>query len=293
MTKKSQKPEVDHNLQECNKQWWDQNPMSYDWHKTITLSEGTSEFFDQIDSRFFNSSPYFKGERLFERLIPFGRLRGKRVLEIGCGLGAHAQLISRAECSFTAIDLSPRAVELTKRRLSLKGIIPDVRTMDAEEMEFENEEFDFVWTWGVIHHSANPERIMREVHRVLKPSGEFRLMVYHRRSLVTCIAIIRGMLSGKLFRYRSISGILNFYSDGYIARFYTKAELAKLLIACGFVTKAIHVLGQTSELIPIRSKGVSGRVKSAILSRFPDSVAESVLSRCGSFLFGVAVKRPE
>jgi 2-polyprenyl-3-methyl-5-hydroxy-6-metoxy-1,4-benzoquinol methylase len=290
MISKPLKVNMDRDLQKHNKLWWEQNPMSYDWHRTISLLEGTPEFFATIDTRFFNASPFFRGKRPFARLIPFADIRGKRVLEIGCGLGAHAQLLAEAGCCLTAIDITPRAVELTRKRLALNGITADVRLMDAEHMEFEDGEFDFIWSWGVIHHSANPERIMQEVHRVLRPSGEFRLMVYHQSSLIAYITAIRGILSGRFFESITMSDVLSFYSDGYIARYYTRAELSSMLLRSGFSTIEISVLGQKSELIPLPGTGSSGRLKSTLLSIFPDIAAELILSTVGSFLFATAVK---
>jgi 2-polyprenyl-3-methyl-5-hydroxy-6-metoxy-1,4-benzoquinol methylase len=291
MLKKPLKLTRDADLQKYNRLWWDQNPMSYDWHKTISSAEGTHEFFAAIDNRFFNASSFYRGKRPFAGLIPFNDIKGKRVLEIGCGLGSHAQLLAEAGCSLVAIDVTPKAVELTRRRLELQGIMADVRLVDAEHMEFEDEEFDFVWSWGVIHHSANPERIMKEVHRVLRPFGEFRLMVYHRSSLQAYTTTIRGALSGKFFKGISTADILSYYSDGYIARFYTRPELSTVLLGCGFSTVTISVLGQKSELIPLPGKGVSGRLKSGLLSMFPDSVAEHILSKFGVFLFAIAMKQ--
>src|SRR5713101_1043490 len=179
--------EASQDLQTRNKLWWEKNPMGYDWHRTISSQEGTPAFFAEIDHRFFQSSPFYVGARPFERLIPFDRLRGKRVLEIGCGLGAHAQLLAEAGCNLTCIDLTEKAVALTRKRLSLRGLEGDVRLMNAEEITFPDNEFDFVWSWGVIHHSASTDTIIREAYRVLKPEGEFRLMVYHRRSLTASV----------------------------------------------------------------------------------------------------------
>ncbi len=284
--------EVDaQDLQAHSRIWWQTHPMSYDWHRSIGFPEGTPEFFNEIDRRFFGSSPCYRGKRPFERLIPFENLKGKRVLELGCGLGAHAQLLSEAGCNLTCIDLTSRAVELTRKRLFLRGWPANVQVMDGEQMAFPTAEFDFVWSWGVIHHSANMERVLREIHRVLKPSGEFRLMVYHRRSLYAGISILRGLLSGKFFKGMSVSEVLNSYSDGYVASFYTRAGLAQLLRSCGFTTRAIHALGQKSELIPLPGSGFSGRVKAAILQKIPDRLAEGILERVGNFLFAVAINK--
>jgi SAM-dependent methyltransferase len=277
-----------------SRRWWDANPMSYDWHKTIIPAEGTREFYEEIDRRFFSSSSFYRdplpSARPFQRWIPFDLLRGKRVLEIGCGLGSHAQLMSEAGCNLTCIDLTDRAVENTSRRLNLCGLPADVRRMDAEEMGFADDEFDFVWSWGVIHHSAHTERILEQVYRVLKPGGEFRFMVYHRPSLSGLYSLGRGFFAGKFFQGMSARQVLSFYTDGYLARFYTRRELRDLLLHCGFARIETRVLGQKTELLPLPGKGALGSLKRVLLRAIPDRVAEQVLSAAGYFLFAVAHK---
>jgi 2-polyprenyl-3-methyl-5-hydroxy-6-metoxy-1,4-benzoquinol methylase len=281
-----------------NRRWWDANPMSYDWHKTILAAEGTREFYKEIDRRFFSFSSFYRGAtpgdgplaRQFGRWIPFDTLAGKRVLEIGCGLGAHAQLLSEAACNLTCIDITDRAVDNTKRRLALWGLPADVRRMDAEEMEFHEGEFDFVWSWGVIHHSAHPERILQQVCHVLKPGGEFRFMVYHRPSLSGSYSLVRGFLTGKFSQGMSVRQVLSFYTDGYLARFYTRRELRELLLDYGFSRTETRILGQKSELLPLPGKGALGSLKRVLLRAIPDKLAEQALSVAGFFLFAVAYK---
>jgi 2-polyprenyl-3-methyl-5-hydroxy-6-metoxy-1,4-benzoquinol methylase len=289
-----------------SRRWWDANPMSYDWHKTIVPAEGTREFYEEIDRRFFSSSSFYRGPvppgrpftrasarplgRPFERWIPFDLLRGKRVLEVGCGLGSHAQLMSEAGCNLTCIDLTDRAVENTRRRLDLCGLPADVRRMDAEKMDFGDGEFDFVWSWGVIHHSEHTELILEQVYRVLKSGGEFRFMVYHRPSLSGLYSLGRGFFAGKFFQGMSVPQVLSFYTDGYLARFYTRRELRDLLLRCGFARIETRILGQKSELLPLPGKGALGSLKRVLLRAIPDRVAEQVLSAAGYFLFAIAHK---
>jgi 2-polyprenyl-3-methyl-5-hydroxy-6-metoxy-1,4-benzoquinol methylase len=277
-------------VQAESKGWWEANPMGYDWHKTLQAQEGTREFYQGIDRRFFASSSFYRGKRPFERWIPFDQIKGKRVLEIGCGLGAHAQLLSQAGCNLTCIDLTEKGVMSTRQRLELNGLHADIRQMDAERMDFPDNEFDFVWSWGVIHHSADTERIVRNVFRVLKPGGEFRLMVYHRRSLSGLYCIGRGLIAGKFFKGMSVQEVLSFYTDGYLARFYTRKELRELLKRGGFSSVETKVLGQKSELLPLPGKGVLGRVKHGLLRITPNFLAERALSVAGYFLFATARK---
>jgi 2-polyprenyl-3-methyl-5-hydroxy-6-metoxy-1,4-benzoquinol methylase len=288
----------DTQVQAENRRWWDANPMSYDWHKTIVAAEGTREFYQEIDRRFFSSSPFYRVSawsnrpfvRPFERWIPFDKLRGQRVLEIGCGLGSHSQLLSEAGCDLTSIDITDRAVDHTKRRLALCGLPADIRRVDAEEMNFRDQEFDFVWSWGVIHHSAHPERILQQAYRVLKPGGEVRLMVYHRHSLSGFYCLVRGFLAGKFFQGMSSRQVLSFYTDGYLARFYTRLELRELLLDSGFSRVETRILGQKSELLPLPGTGALGSLKRALLRIIPDRLAEQTLSVAGYFLFALAYK---
>jgi 2-polyprenyl-3-methyl-5-hydroxy-6-metoxy-1,4-benzoquinol methylase len=281
---------ADADLQNQSRLWWNQNPMDYDWRKTMSYPEGSRQFFDEIDRRLFASSPFYGGKSPFERLIPFDDLRGKRVLEIGCGMGSHAQLLADAEADLSAIDLTPRAVETTRKRLTVNGLQADLKVMDAERLEFGDAEFDFVWSWGVIHHSADTGRILDEVHRVLRPGGEFRFMVYHRRSISAWTSIMRGILSGKVLRGASLADVMSHYTDGYLARFYTRNELAAVLREHGFSGISIKVMGQTSDLIPIPGGGLSGRFKTFLVAKLPKKLSERLLSLVGSYAFAIARK---
>jgi 2-polyprenyl-3-methyl-5-hydroxy-6-metoxy-1,4-benzoquinol methylase len=276
--------------QEHNRSWWNTTPMSYDWHEKIKLPEGSREFFDEVDARFYSSSPFYRSAKPYGRLIPFEKLKGKRVLEIGCGLGLHSQLMAQAGARLTSIDLTLRAAGLTQRRLALKGLESDVRVMDAEQLDFEEGEFDFVWSWGVIHHSAHTERIVAEVFRVLKPSGEFRSMVYHKRSINALGHMTMGLLTGKFFKGMTAQDVFNLYSDGYSSRFYYISEFGKLLSRNGFAIKDTKIVGQKSELVPIPGVRVLRSMKYAIVPVIPDSLAEAILSVVGGFLFVTAEK---
>src|SRR5947209_296365 len=141
--------------QQQSRAWWQGNPMAYDWRQPLTAPEGTPEYFAEIDRRFFASSPFYEGTPPFRSLIPFARLVGKRVLGIGCGLSSHAHPLAESGCQLASGDLTPRSVELRRRRLEQRGLQADVREMDAETLQFDDDEFDFGWSWGVIHHSAN------------------------------------------------------------------------------------------------------------------------------------------
>ena len=107
------------------------------------------------------------------------------VLEVGVGMGAdHLEWARAKPRSLTGIDLTPRAVDWTARRLAANGFAPALMVGDAENLAFPDESFDLVYSWGVIHHSPDTQRCFDEIHRVLRPGGEARVMIYHSRSIV-------------------------------------------------------------------------------------------------------------
>ncbi|MEA2826043.1 MAG: hypothetical protein QOG43_482 [Actinomycetota bacterium] len=125
---------------------------------------------------------------------------GRRVLEIGVGMGADFLRWVRAGAKGTGVDLTEKAVALTRQRLVAEGLEAEVRVADAESLPFADGEFDIVYSWGVLHHTPNPARALAEAQRVLAPNGVLKVMLYNRRSWVAVAAWTRFcLLRGKPF----------------------------------------------------------------------------------------------
>ncbi len=152
------------------------------------------------------------------------------MLEIGCGMGGHAALLARAAGDMTAIDLTQRAVDATNRRFKLFGI-SNARAMqvDAERMPFEDNSFDFVWSWGVIHHSSNTDAIVAEIHRVLRPGGRAVIMIYNKNSTRYYVhGLYHGIFKLKFLKMPSLYAVNMSFTDGFIARHYTHRTARQL-----------------------------------------------------------------
>jgi SAM-dependent methyltransferase len=121
----------------------------------------------------------------------FGSAKGKKVLEIGVGLGADHQRFAEAGAELYGIDLTARAVEHSRQRLELFGLTSRLAVGDAEDLEFDDETFDWVYSWGVLHHSPDTPRSIQEVFRVLKRGGRAKIMIYHKRSIVGLMLWLR------------------------------------------------------------------------------------------------------
>jgi SAM-dependent methyltransferase len=128
----------------------------------------------------------------------FATGRGRDVLEVGVGMGAdHAEWVRNDPRSLTGVDLTPRAIAHTKTRLSILDRTSRLLVGDAENLPFPDESFDLVYSWGVLHHSPDTAKAIREVHRVLRPRGQARIMIYHSRSIVGALLWMRyGLLTG-------------------------------------------------------------------------------------------------
>jgi len=209
------------------------------------------------------------------------------VLEVGCGMGTHATMLSRAGANLTTIDLTERAVKVTKRRFELFGLSANIQQVDCEKLPFPNASFDTVWSWGVIHHSSQTEACLAEITRVLKPGGHIFLMVYYKPSLVYYLhcGLIRGVLGGQLLHH-SLGEIYRNASDGFYARVFTKKEL-RALFEPNYQEVALSILGLKAELVPIPRC----RIKEMIEEIIPDFLASTILNRCGSMIVIEAVKK--
>jgi 2-polyprenyl-3-methyl-5-hydroxy-6-metoxy-1,4-benzoquinol methylase len=118
-----------------SQQWWTDHTVSYDWKSPIPGERFSAPWFDELDRRFIFAHRLFAYDtRPFGRIIPFERIAGQRVLEIGCGMGLHTKCLAKAGAQLTSIDISETSIEATRRRLQLKGLTAETRRMDAQAL---------------------------------------------------------------------------------------------------------------------------------------------------------------
>jgi ubiquinone/menaquinone biosynthesis C-methylase UbiE len=264
--------------------------MTYDWARTLRLEVGSPEFFRAVDDRFFRSSATFGHPRYpeqvpFSEVLDYAALHGRAVLEIGCGAGGQAEVFARQGAAVTAIDITDQAVHLTRRRFDLEGLPGSIQRGDAERLAFAGDSFDLVWSWGVIHHTADIARAVAEIHRVLRPGARAKVMVYHRHSLRNWIhgGLSHGLLRGKLWRM-SYDDVLKSVTDGYIARQMTKAEARALFR--GFRSVKLR-LTDLSDLSHVPGYRLAGRI---LPPQTRLKLDRAIMERWGWFLYIEAVK---
>jgi SAM-dependent methyltransferase len=263
--------------QAANRAWWESAPMRYDWRERIAETPGSEAYFKEIDRRFLTSARAFVPWRKipFDTVIPFDDLQNKDVLEIGVGSGTQAQLLAQHCKSFTGIDLTKAASAMTSKRFALFNIPGTVLQMDAERMGFAEGSFDYVWSWGVVHVSADTQRVLREIYRVLRPGGAFTAMVYYRSwwNYYAC-GLLRRALLGQWRERRSLHHVSQGATDGAFARYYKPHEW-RAATQDLFTMDLIRIYGLKSDVVPLPH----GRLKQRVMDLLPDAFARFLTRR--------------
>ena len=171
----------------------------------------------------------YRLEPYVETFADFASAHGKRVLEIGVGLGADHQRFGESGATLSGVDLTARSVEHVQRRFQLLGLHSNLAAGDAEYLQFPDDSFDLVYSWGVLHHSPDTPKAFAEVHRVLRPGGTAKVMIYQTWSLVGLMLWTRyGLL--RLRPWMTLTEIYARYLESPGTKAYT-VEAARQLCA--------------------------------------------------------------
>jgi len=165
--------EANAQLKERVRAFWQAHPCGT---KFADASPGSRRFYELVEEH------RYQKEWHIPAAADFSNARGKKVLEIGCGLGTDGAQFALAGADYTGIDLTDAAVDLARRRFDLFNLPGAFRMADAENLDFPDESFDVVYSHGVLHHTPDTVRAVQEVHRVLRPGGRAVVMLYHRDS---------------------------------------------------------------------------------------------------------------
>lgn len=157
--------------------YWNARPCNIR-HSTQPI--GTKEYFDEVEQRKYFVEPHIPEFAQFERW------RGKRVLEIGCGIGTDTINFARAGALVTAVDLSDESLKVAKRRAEVFGFEKNIDFFQANAEELTShvpaQKYDLVYSFGVIHHTPNPRSAIVQIRDYMAASSELRIMLYAKHS---------------------------------------------------------------------------------------------------------------
>lgn len=230
---------------------------------------GTREFFDNVERhRYTEYAPWMP------QVMGFDKFRDARLLEVGCGMGTDLLQFARGGACCTGIDLTPRSIEITRHRFRLYDADGAFMISDGENLPFRNDSFDVVYSNGVLHHTPDTAGAIREVHRVLRPGGTAKVMLYHRDSLNYWgdIVLRRGVLHGDFLRGRSVAEIMSRFVEFSehdarpLVKVYSRKQARELFNLFKSVTIEVEQLtrAELRFLSPLVSESMLDRLRKQI-----------------------------
>jgi ubiquinone/menaquinone biosynthesis C-methylase UbiE len=201
---------------------------------------GTREYFDQVEARKYFVEPHIPAFAAHQRWA------GKRVLEIGCGLGTDTINFARAGAHVTAVDLSSRSLELAHQRAAVFNLEDRITFIEADAERLSEfvppSPYDLVYSFGVIHHTPHPERVYDEIYRHFSgPHTTLKIMVYHRWAWKV-FAIVLQEAYGAWWKLDEVVARNSEAQTGCPVTYtYTRQSIAEVLSRAGFVVEDAFV----------------------------------------------------
>lgn len=179
--------------------FWDARPCNIN-HSSKPL--GTLEYFQDVTTKKYIVEPHIL------QFADFPSWKNKRVLEVGCGIGTAAQSFIENGALYTGIDISSKSIDICKRRMQVCNLNGTVYIDDIEKSTAESNQYDLIYSFGVLHHTVDIKSALANIHRMLKPGGTFKLMLYAKNSWKNF------MIKDGLDRYEAQNGcpIANVYT---------------------------------------------------------------------------------
>ena len=203
------------------KDYWNKWPCN----KKNSLSEvGTKKYFEDIEREKYSVEPHIHD------FAEFKKWKGKRVLEIGCGIGTDTINFARSGAEITAIDLSEESLAIAKKRAEIFSLSNKIKfyCVNAEELSkvVPIESYDLIYSFGVIHHTPHPERVVNEIRKYSKKGTIIKIMLYHRFSWPVAWILFKG--GGAFWK---IDELIAKYSESRncpVTYTYSKRQIKKL-----------------------------------------------------------------
>lgn len=218
------------------REYWNARPCNI---RHSPAPVGTREYFEQVEARKYFVEPHIPAFAEFEKW------RGKKVLEIGCGIGTDTVNFARHGAQVTTVDLSEKSMELARKRAEVFGLEEQIRFCPGNAEELSTfvpvESYDLIYSFGVIHHTPHPERVLAQLRQYARPGTAVKVMVYHRRShKVAWILATEG--KGQFWKLRDLVARNSEAQTGCPVTFtYTRKEGRELLEKHGFRVKKTEV----------------------------------------------------
>ena len=216
--------------------YWNNRPCNVR-HSSVDIDRNPLLYSLEVSSRKYLVEPHIPG------FAQFNRWRGKKVLEIGCGIGTDTLSFAAHGAEITAVDISERSIEIAEKRARALGLQDRIafRMKNAERWLGPGLLYDLVYSFGVLHHTPDSKAALFLARRAIKDDGELRIMVYNKCSWKAFSILVK---YGKLqvWKWKELIAQYSEAQTGCpITRTYTKREIRKLLQDCGFEVVSMEV----------------------------------------------------
>ena len=271
-------------LKTTTKKVWGTNPAG--WTHATEKVPGTRAFFDAVlEKRFTRECPWLAA------LVNFEQHKNKKVLEIGSGAGYDAYQFYKAGADYLGIDLVPENRERASAHIASYGYVPYFHEMDAETMQFP-EKFDFIYSFGVLHHIPHIEQALARSHECLKDDGKVLFIVYYKHSIAYWLGVFLNWIIRGRFLYetldQSLGRVEQVGSDERpLVRVYTKNEFCGLLRTAGFTPTQVNIRKLEREDLPFY------RIARYAYRFIPESALDWMSRQWGWYLCVEAAKTKE
>lgn len=214
--------------------YWNERPCNVR-HSTSPIMR---QYSDEVTERKYFVEPHIP------EFAEFGKWRGKRVLEIGCGIGTDTLQFAKAGASIDAVDLSKNSLDIAAKRLSDYYCV-SLYKANAENLssELPIRPYDLIYSFGAIHHSPNPEIILRQIFRFCEMSNkptDIKLMVYNKWSW-KALWILLKYGRGQFWKFRELIAKYSEAQTGCpITHVYSPKELRAMLERNGFIVQKLY-----------------------------------------------------
>jgi len=157
------------------KKFWNDRPCNI---KHSSKELGTIEYFDEVELKKFRAEPHIL------KFTEFPQWKNKKVLEVGCGLGTVGINFALNGADYTGVELSKESLEIAKKRFEVYNQSGKFYLGNAEELSsfVHIETYDLIYSFGVIHHSPHPEKIISEIKKYMNENSVLKIMLYAKDS---------------------------------------------------------------------------------------------------------------
>jgi ubiquinone/menaquinone biosynthesis C-methylase UbiE len=183
---------------------------------------GSKQYFDEVEERKYFVEPHIP------TFADFASWNGKRVLEIGCGIGTDAINFAKHGGIYTGVELSSESLKLARSRFEVFGLSGRLLEGDAEIIDelLVGETFDLIYSFGVLHHTPSLPKALNAIAKLMHSTTIFKMMVYAENSWKSA------MIAAGLDQPEAQFGCP-------IANTYTKHEIEAILNEAGLSVEKI------------------------------------------------------